>query len=109
MILLTTEDRQKLEALDKLLKVLPSEYLNQLAEADQIVSKLKGGDFRQNGFILQLVEDNITMSTQVMQLQSDIFALRSQLHTIVKIMSRPLHDYQSTSDLNNLKSQLGVY
>lgn len=109
MIYLTPEDREKLTALDQLLRTLPTEYIKELSEADEVVSRLKGEAWKPNGFIQQLVEDNIQMSSTVMQLQADVYTLRDQLKTIIKIMSRPAYDFQSTNDLNMLKSSLGVY
>ena len=108
MIFLTEKDREKLSALDKFVKSLPTEYIKEISEGDQIVDKLKG-DISTNGFIEQLVNEHISMATTIMQLQSDIITLRAYLQSLVRIQTRPQYDYQNTNDLNTLKSSLGIY
>lgn len=110
MIHLTDADREKLTLIDDIFRTIPPEVIKKWSEADRITEILKEGNApKPNGVVLQIVEDNIKMSSQLIQMQADLLMLRNSIQTIVRIMGRPQFDYQNNSDFGTLKSSLGIY
>ena len=103
-------DTLKLQLLENFIGAISYEDLQQLLESDIIVGKLKGSALTGYGypFITSLISENNKLASDVALMQAEIVDLRSNLQTLIRVMSKP-HDYQCRNDFDNLKNKLGVY
>lgn len=110
MIHLTDADKEKIKLLDDIFRTIPVDVIRKWAEADKVVEVLKGSATPiSSGIILQVFDDNIRMNSQLIQLQTDLYGLRSSVQTMVKIMNRAQFDPTNVSDIQQLKYSLGIY
>lgn len=107
MIVLNTAQKAKIEYLDKVIDKMTIEQLKVLTEADQIVSVL-AGTTEPVGLLSQMAAENYKMSTEIMNLQSQLYSLKSDLSTLVKLVTKPF-EYNNASDAQSLKGRHNVY
>ena len=107
MITMTDAQLQKIDLLDKLFGALSVEQLKEFTESEQVVARLKGTD--QNPSILKrLVQEHDLQQMTINTLQNDLWSLKSDLQTVIKIIVKPTDSYV-VSEFNNLKMKHGVY
>lgn len=107
MIVLNTAQKEKIAYLDTIIDKMTIEQLKVLTEADQIVSVL-AGTTQPVGALTQLMDENYKMATEIMNLQSQLYTLKSDVSTLVKLVTKPF-EYNSASDAQSLKGRHNVY
>jgi hypothetical protein len=107
MISVDQNQLDKLAYVDKLFDAMTIEKLKEITEPEQIVSILAGTNGKV-GLVQQLVRENQNMSMEIMNLQSQMYALKSDFQILVKLVTKPF-EYSSASDSQNLKSRHNVY
>ena len=107
MISATTEQFEKLRLFDKLFNAMSVEQVRELSESEQIVARLKGVP-ESTSILYQLLIDNTSMSSDILTLRSELYNLRSDFQTLMKLTFKP-YEYNAVSDAQSLKSKYGVY
>lgn len=106
MISLTYDELEKVQLLDKLFGSFTVEDLKDLADTEQIVSRLKGSE--SNSKLLErLVNDNATLSVDLMNIRNETMSLKSDIQSLIKALNSSLYGYNQ--EFNNLKQKHNVY
>jgi len=107
MISATEEQFEKLRLFDKLFNAMSVEQVKELSESEQIVARLKGIP-ESTSILYQLVIDNTSMSSDIMNLRTELTMLRSDFQTLMKLTFKP-YEYNAINDAQYLKSRYGIY
>lgn len=107
MISATAEQFEKLRLFDKLFNAMSVEQVKELSESEQIVARLKGMP-ESTSILYQLVIDNTSMSSDIMNLRTELSMLRSDFQTLMKLTFKP-YEYNAINDAQSLKSRYGIY
>lgn len=107
MITIINDQLEKIDLLDTLFGSLSVDQLRELTEQECVASKLRGDNFNP-GILRTLVQENEIHNSEIMILKNDINVLRYNLQLLTKLMLKP-YDYNSQSDVQILKSSLGIY
>jgi hypothetical protein len=101
MITLTSEQREKIVFLDKLFGSMSTDQLKEITESEQVVARLKGID--QNPMILQkLIDDNQTLSL-------DLINLRNDVKDLIKVLNTTVFTVPYSQDFQTLKNKHSIY
>lgn len=103
----STEIMEKIEVIDRLINAFSREELLNITEREEVVSKLQGKDLQTRPLTDFILEHN-KLRADYTTLQGEVFSLRNDIRQVVAILIKP-YDYQSTNDINSLKSRFGVY
>jgi len=114
--IVTPEDREKLELVEKVWDSLSKDELLQLLGQDLVVSKLRGESNRL-GLISGLIHDNISKDSEVSLIKSELNTMRSQLFearadlvTLMKFVNEKFNGYSNAqSEFNSMKNKYGIY
>jgi len=107
MISATAEQFEKLRLFDKLFNAMSVEQVKELSESEQIVARLKGMP-ESTSILYQLVIDNTSMYSDIMNLRTELSMLRSDFQTLMKLTFKP-YEYNAINDAQSLKSRYGIY
>jgi hypothetical protein len=108
MITLSHEQLDKINLLDKIFASMDVEQLKQIAESEQIVSRLKG--FEDNPqIILNLVHEYDTMKLDLMNAKAELVGLKSDFQALLKVLHSDVFTPRYNMEFNNLKNKYGVY
>jgi len=106
--MITEEQLDKIDLLDTLFGALDVDQLREIVNSEQIVAKLKGTN--QNPQILsKLIQENSIMILDITTLKNEIYALKSDIYSIVKVLHADVFNQQLSPDFKNLKSKHGIY
>lgn len=103
----TTEQMEKLRMIDQFFDAFSVEEFKELVEREEVVARLKGKATTNNP-LTNLVLQHQVMKSQIMVLQGELSSLRYDLGQLVKVIVKP-YDYNTPSDINNLKTKHNVY
>jgi hypothetical protein len=108
MITLSHEQLEKITLLDTFFASMDVEKLRQLAESEQIVSKLKGINDNPQ-LILKLVHEYDVMKLDLMNTRADLTALKADFQVLIRVLHADVLSPRYNLDFNNLKSKHNVY
>lgn len=103
MITLSEEQKRKLIALDRLFDSLSATELENLAESEHVIAKLKGTN-TDTKFFQNLVNQSNSTYTDAFILKADIVQIKSDFSDLIKVVTSPF-DYNAHAKLNTLKSK----
>lgn len=109
MISLKYEDMQKLELLGAMFERLPYDDLKQMVEADEIVSRLKGGPAISDNILTRLYNEHNSNYTDLLALRSEVMTLRGDLQTLIKAVNDRVFMAPYDANFQALKGRYGVY
>jgi hypothetical protein len=109
MINLTEEQKKKVELLDILFHTASVEELQQMADLERNVLKLKGENKKPSTFT-DFVNDYNNISATTISSQMEIWNLKTDLTNIVKVLNTIMNTpVPYNQDFQTLKSKYGVY
>jgi hypothetical protein len=102
---------QKIALLDKLFNSCSIDDIKAIAGESLTMSTLKGdilqdGPFSRN---VQLVSDNITLRNDVAYLRSEMMGLKTELHSLIRVLNQPQFNSSTAADFNAIKIRNGIY
>ena len=107
MISLNSEQSEKIRLLDKFFNALSIEQIEELSESEQIVARLKGAP-EPAGVLGQLVLENSSLSTDLMNLRSELYSVKTDFQTLVKLILKP-YENNTINGMQFLKNRYGIY
>ena len=108
MINITEQDKLKLQLIDILFQRLDVEELKKSVDLEMNVSKLKGETVG-NGIISQLLVDYSNTSLQIINLQTQLYDMKSDIQNLTKILNQSVFLQPYVPEWNSLKSKYNVY
>lgn len=106
MITMSNDQILKIELLDKLFGSVDVTTLQEFVESERVVAKLKGTEQNPELF-MRLVRDQDVQSLEIMNLKSEIAALKGDFQTLLKALNMTVFSY--STEMNNLKQKHNVY
>lgn len=103
---------QKLILLDKLFNSCSTDDIKAIAGESLTMSVLKEGTITPDGPFSrtgQLVADNIALRNDISYLRSEMMMLKTELHSLIRVLSQPQFNSNAAADFNNLKIRNGIY
>ena len=110
VIILTAEDKKKLDILDTFFNSLNSEELENLASQDRIASKLKGEPERR--FLTNLIQSVNCLSGSLAKTEFDTNTLREDFRLALRALQQirsKFADIPYSSEFENLKIKHNIY
>lgn len=99
---------EKINIIDEFLKTISAEDLKSLVESDLIVGKLKGTRTSQP-MLSQIIDFHDMLTSENMRLRTEIDLLRNDMGKLIKCLSRPQFDSQSSGDFGYLRCRYNIY
>ena len=102
-----SEQMEKLRMIDQFFDAFSVEDFKELVEREEVVARLKGKATTNNP-LTNLVLQHQAANSQIMVLQGELASLKFDVGQLVKVIVKP-YDYNTPSDINNLKTKYNVY
>lgn len=114
----TDEDLEKIKLIESVFNTLTVDEIKKILSNDLVVAKLQGKP-NKTGFMTTMITDNFQQHNEIQRLSSELinvksmaFDLRSDISSIIKILKESLFRdrYDTTyNDFDNLKRKHNVY
>lgn len=108
MITLSADQVAKIEILDKLFSNLDLNQLQQFAESELVVAKLKGGDDH-SMILINLLREHDTLCVDVIDMKNELSSLRADFQALVKAINQQLYSPKYDNEFTSLKSKYSIY
>lgn len=107
MIVLTPNQLEKLELIDKLFSALDTDDIRRISEAETIVSKIKGTQEPPNLLLSKLVMTHNNISGELARTQTEMADLKNDFRILLDVLNKTVFSYNA--HLNNLKQKHNIY
>lgn len=108
MIYLTDKEKEKIILIDKIFSCMSEEYLQEIANGEEIVARLKD-ELLPSTIVQKLANECEQLSFDVQQNRIDISTMKADMQLLVKTINQTTFSVPYISDFNTLKSKLGIY
>lgn len=108
MMVLTSEEQNKIELLDKIINSLSYEQLQLIAEQEGIISKLSGSNTNAN-IISKLVLEQQFHQQRIDALTMEVASLKNDIKTLISVINQTVFTVPYNNDFSNMKNRYMVY